>query len=62
MIEPIAATERLAAREVLETIQNSYYQLEHAAIARLGELEGRNFINWCLQISLGSSMAWYDGF
>ena len=36
--------DRVAAREVTETLLTSFYELERAAYQRLGGSEGRNFI------------------
>jgi hypothetical protein len=38
--------DRVAAREVTETLLTSFYELERAAYQRLGGSEGRNFITW----------------
>ncbi|KAK0714099.1 hypothetical protein B0T26DRAFT_384927 [Lasiosphaeria miniovina] len=41
----ILAYNRVAAREVTETILTSFYKLESNAVARLGQVEGRRFID-----------------
>jgi hypothetical protein len=42
----IDSYDRVAAREVTETLLTSFYELERAAHQQLGGLEGRNFITW----------------
>jgi len=42
--EPVAATERLAAREAIDELQNDYYTLEQQALQQLGPVDGREFI------------------
>ena len=46
--EPIAATERLAAREAIDELQNDYYTLTQQA-QQLGSVDGREFIEWWIK-------------
>jgi hypothetical protein len=48
-VEPVAMTERLKAREVIEELTSLYYELESSALTQLGEDEGRLFINWYIK-------------
>ncbi|KAI1436370.1 hypothetical protein GGR50DRAFT_693366 [Xylaria sp. CBS 124048] len=43
------AMRRLRAREVTETILQSFYELERTAHAQLGAIEGSQFIQWYLE-------------
>jgi hypothetical protein len=47
--EPVAATERLAAREAIDELQNDYYTLEQQALQQLGPVDGREFIGWWIK-------------
>ena len=44
--DSINSYDRVAAREVTETLPTSFNELERAAYQRLGGSEGRNFITW----------------
>ena len=45
-VEPVATRERLHAREVIENMTASYYDLESWALTHKGPVEGREFIAW----------------
>jgi hypothetical protein len=48
-VEPVATRERLHAREVIEQMTNSYYELESTALSKMGEVEVRRFIAWYIE-------------
>jgi hypothetical protein len=47
--ETIAATHRIEAREVAETLLTSFYELERAAHQALGAIKGRDFVAWWIK-------------
>jgi hypothetical protein len=50
ILDPVAsAYNRVAVREVTETMLSSFYELERAAFARYSIEEARGFIAWWIQ-------------